>query len=126
MLAYEKEKEKLFDNLGNKDPNTIPRNLHLFAGKRKKVTDDKYYVARTNRYKKENVVTYKDIINGHECFIVDFPIRQMIFNDFVKKSNIQKLTFIHSGFKVDDVYYNKYSEWIKMLEEFYVKADLYK
>lgn len=126
LLNYQKEKEKLFNNLGNKDPNTIPRNLHLFAGKRKKVTDDKYYVARTNRYKKENVVTYKDIINGHECFIVDFPIRQMIFNDFVKKSNIQKLTFIHSGFKVDDVYYNKYSEWIKMLEEFYVKADLYK
>ena len=126
LLAYEKEKEKLFDNLGNKDPNTIPRNLHLFAGKRKKVTDDKYYVARTNRYKKENVVTYKDIINSQECLIVDFPIRQMIFNDFVKKSNIQKLTFIHSGFKVDDVYYNKYSEWIKILEEFYVKADLYK
>ena len=113
MLAYEKEKEKLFSNLGNKDPNTIPRNLHLFAGKKKKVTDDKYYVARTSRYKKKNVVTYKDIINSNECLVVDFPI-------------IQELTFIHSGFKVDDVYYNKYSEWIKMLEEFYVKADLYK
>lgn len=55
---YEKKKEHLFDNLGDKDPDTIPRNLQLLAGDMKaRVLDpEKLYVARNKRLRLDNVL----------------------------------------------------------------------
>ena len=55
------KKNELFDNLGNKDPDTIPRNLQLLAGDFKKKSNWTKYVARNKRFKLDNVFTYDEI-----------------------------------------------------------------
>lgn len=126
---YENKKESLFDNLGNADPDTIPRQLHIYVGnfKKSEITDKNLYVARNKRFKKENIETYRDIIKAkqqEEYIIIDFPHRRIDFNDFLKTTRIKKLQFLNSGLKVDKYYMNELLSWIKRLEEFYAEANI--
>ena len=66
---YNKEKEKLINNIGLKEPDTIPRNLYLLSGKNKLkyinqdnlfcYNKDKWYIGRNNRFKIKNFQTFK-------------------------------------------------------------------
>lgn len=127
IKKYEKKKEQLFDNLGNSEPDTIPRQLHVWAGNLKKsIIDPKLnYVARNARFKLDNVTTYKNI-EAKEYILIDIPHRRIDFNDFLKRTDMQHIYFINSKLKVDLYYISELEHWIERLGEFYAKASLYK
>lgn len=124
---YEKKKEELFDNLGNKDPNTIPRQLQLYAGNFKKaaIQPNKMYVARNKRFKLNNVVSYDDV-KKREYIIIDTHYRRLNLNDFIKITKIKKLQYLASTLSVDNVIISEFSKWKARLDAIYDQASLYK
>lgn len=129
IAEYEYKKKELFENLGQGDPDTIPRQLHVYVGRHKKkfIEKDKKYVARNKRFGLNNIITYNDIkfSDRNEYIIIDFPHRQIEFNDFLKKTNQKKIVFINSNLKVDLYYLNSLKDWLERLGEFYDKAKVY-
>ena len=131
---YEEEKEMLFDNIGMKDPDTIPRTLHIWCGTNVKkaflsdtgVCSGAAYIARNGRFKKKNVYQYgKEMPARKNYQIVDFPVRHLQFNDFLKKTGAEELTFMHSGLSADNIYANDYTEWLMTLKEaFYDNSNI--
>jgi len=124
---YEKKKEQLFDSLGNGDPDTIPRQLHIWAGNLKKdaISPNYHYVARNARFKMDNIKTYKDV-ESKDYIVIDFPHRRLDFNDFLKKTGMENICFINSGLKVDLYYIDELKKWIERLGEFYAQTSIYK
>lgn len=125
---YEKEKERLFSEIGNKDPNTIPRHLHIWTGKWKKayLTDDRLFIARNARFKKKNIVTYKNAKQGEKYILIDIPHRRLDFNDFLRKTHQNEFDYISTGLSIDKVYIDEFNKWEECLEGFYVKTGIYK
>jgi hypothetical protein len=125
---YEKMKDRLFDNLGQKDPNTIPRNLQIFAGDLKKaaIEPDKLYVARNKRFNLENVLTYTDIHKQGDYIILDMHYRRLNFNDYLKVSRCNKVKYIRTALPIDNVIVNDFMQWKARLDAIYAKANLYK
>ena len=125
---YEKKKEQLFDNLGQKDPDTIPRNLQLFAGdlKRPAIEPDKFYVARNKRFKLDNVLTYSDINKQGNYIVLDMHYRRLNVNDFLKVSRCGRLNYIATTLPVDNAIINEFMEWKARLDAIYAQANLYK
>ena len=123
---YEDKKRKLFDALGNGDPDTIPRQLHVFAGNYKKnaVDPDLHYVARNARFNLPNVRTYRDVGRTRDYIVIDFPHRRIDFNDFLKRSGMTEIRFLNSGLKVDRYYIDDMRGWIGRLEGFYAQAGI--
>lgn len=126
LAEYERKKEELFAGLGESDPDTIPRQLHNWAGKFKKgaVCPDRFYVARNDRLKLSSVVTYREVRPGREYAVVDFPHRRLDFCDFLKTTGQERVDFLATPFKVDRYYYDELTAWIARLEEFYAQAGL--
>ncbi|RCX20853.1 hypothetical protein DFR58_10155 [Anaerobacterium chartisolvens] len=125
---YEKKKEKLFDELGQKDPDTIPRTLQLLAGDLKKsaITPDKIYVARNKRFKLDNVLTYADIDKQGNYIVLDMHYRRLSFNDFLKVSGCGKVKYISTTLPIDSVITSDFMQWKGRLDAIYAKASLYK
>lgn len=124
--SYQLRKEQLFKNLASSNPNTIPRNLHIFTGNFKKrvLEPEQVYVARNSRFGLPNVVSYTDAESNQDYIMIDFPHRRIDFNDFLKKTDMQTLYFISTGLKVDQYYINEFKAWNDRLREFYGKAGL--
>lgn len=122
--AYEIEKNRLFDTLGNKDPNTIPRALHLWCGKYKPVSPDKKYLARNKRLKKENIITYADATAPEHRISLDIPYRRIDLNDFLKRVGENVLTFEHTDLSVDMYYKNELEKWNEEIVRFYAEAGI--
>lgn len=126
--AYEEEKEMLFENLGNRDPDTIPRTLHTWCGshiKKAIVESSERYIARNSRYGKQNVAVYgKEIEQAEEYTVLDFPVRQLQFNEFLRDSHVERLNFLNSGLSVDKVYLQQYENWLERLGGMYVTSRL--
>jgi len=120
---YEQKKEQLFAGLGQGDPDTIPRQLHLFAGnlKRGAIQPDRQYVARNTRFKLPNVTSYKDIerASGGDYTVIDFPHRRIEFNDFLARTGLTTIRFLSTGLKVDEYYLGELGQWIERLERMY-------
>lgn len=125
---YEQEKEKFFDNIGNKSPDTIPRQLHIWTGQFKKsyINATKQYVARNGRFKSKNVTTFKDAEKRKEYILLDMPHRRLDFNDFLRQTEQTELAYISTGFGVDKAYIAEFNEWEGKVEEFYAKTGIYK
>jgi len=125
---YEKKKEQLFANLGERDPDTIPRNLQLLAGdmKKKAVELDKLYVARNKRFKMENVLTYKDIVKKDDYIIIDTHYRRLNFNDFLKTTKMTKVKYLCTTLPIDNVIVNEFTKWKARCDAIYAQASLYK
>jgi len=125
-MNYERQKCQLFDNLEMKDPDTIPRQLHVWAGnlKKKCIEPHKLYVARNKRFNLSNVVTYKEVERKNYT-IIDFPHRRIDFNDFLKKTGMTKIEFLNTELKIDLYYLNELKAWTERLVEFYDKANIY-
>jgi hypothetical protein len=123
---YKKQKEKLFNDLGSKDPDTIPRNLHIWAGNLKRTYIDKSmnYIARNDRFKLPNVLTYKKA-DMKPRIIIDFPYRRIDFNDYLKLCGINKFEFMNTGLPIDEFYQNEFIEWEERVREF-VQASICK
>lgn len=124
---YEKKKEELFDNLGNKDPDTIPRNLLLVLGKAKKesIKDDEVYVARNKRLKGKNIITWSDKTDSKLVNIIDLHYSQKRINEFIRRNDIKEMEYINTGLPVDKVYEEKLLDWFDRLESFYEEANLH-
>ena len=124
---YKAEKERLFNELGNKDPDTIPRNLHVWTGKFKKafLENSKTYIARNKRFNKTNVEVYKNAVPGKNYTIVDMPCRRLEFNDFLRATGQEELRYLSAGLGVDKVYIAELEEWIKEVEYIYAKTGVY-
>lgn len=125
---YEKKKESLFDNLGNKDPNTIPRALQIFAGdlKKKAIEPGLNYVARNKRFKLDNVYAYKDIKTKGDYIVIDTHYRRLNMNDFIKVTGMNKIKYLSTVLSIDDVIITEFSKWKARLEAIYAQANLYK
>lgn len=128
LNSYNKKRDSLFDNLGNKAPETVPRELQLTAGnyKKKAIQDDEMYIARNKRIKKDNVYSYNDDISISEYIIIDFHYRKLDMNDFLKKTKMTEINYISTDLSIDKILIKDFEEWIDRLEEIYAKASLYK
>ena len=124
---YEKKKNELFDTIGNRNPDTIPRQLHLFCGKWKKpyILPDKQYVARNARYHLKNVTTYPNVKRGGTYTLLDWQHRRLDMNDFFRRTGQSKITFLSTDLSVDNVYVKFFKEWLARLEDFYAEAGVY-
>lgn len=118
---YAIEKKKLFDNLGLKDPHTIPRNLYLITGKEKmKLVDfTKNYIGRNNRFKLENSTTFKSKLKEGDYIIFEFPHNFIDFTDFLYFSKQIKIEILTTDSKIDRWYMERYSNWLKDLQDVY-------
>jgi hypothetical protein len=125
LKKYEDKKNYLFDNLGKKHPDTIITNLELYIGNFKKpyILENKNYVSRNDRFKKSNVSTFKNTTEKN-LTMIDYPIRQIELNDYIKASQSDKLTFISSQTKTDLYYITQYNRIYNEVGEIYAKTSI--
>ncbi len=119
---YQKEKKKLFDNIGNKDPHTIPRNLLLLAGKTKfeNISDDCFYIGRNNRFKLENYQVFKSFINNGKNHVIFEICHNFIdFTNFLFLSEQEDISYMVTELPVDVFYYNRTESWVQELNNVY-------
>ncbi|MDD4804840.1 MAG: hypothetical protein PHN69_06775 [Candidatus Pacebacteria bacterium] len=123
---YERKKDSLFKNLGMKDPDTIPRNLQLFAGDLKKpsIHPNKIYVARNKRFNLDNVFSYNDITHKQDYIVLDTHYRRLNFNDFLKTTCMHSIPYISTGLSIDNYIVDDFNKWKGRLEDIYAKANL--
>lgn len=126
---YNEEKEKLINNIGLKEPDTIPRNLYLLSGKYKlnEINQDnlfcynknKWYVGRNNRFKIKNFQTFKEEKYKEKYIIFELCHNFIDFIDFLNLSKQTKFDILISDLKVDNWYFERYNNWIKELNNVY-------
>ena len=124
---YEKKRDKLFADLGEKDPETIPRALQLFAGDLKKsaIEDGKLYVARNKRFKRDNVLPYDAIRKRGTYTVLDTHWRRINMNDFLQVSAMTRVPYLSTVLPIDTHIATEFMKWTARLEAFYAQADLY-
>lgn len=126
---YEHKKKQLFDNLGVRDPHTIPRNLYLIGGGDKRTYIDalslplfdngKLYVARNRRLNRDNIATYGDALPNRDYTIVEFPHRFIDFGDFVRVTRQTNYDVLLVDLKIDRWYWQRYDDWKDRLNATY-------
>jgi len=130
---YYTEKTKMFNQIGNKNPDTIPRNLYLVGGKDKHAyiksqckslfKNDKnvLFVARNQRLKSDNILTYKNARNDNKSnyILIELPHKFIDFTDFLKANQQLKYDLLVADLKVDKWYLKKYTDWINRINETY-------
>lgn len=119
--VYAKNKRKLIDGLGIKDPHTIPRNLYLLSGKAKlgSVSPKKYYVGRNNRFSLHNLETFKSLSYPNNYDVFEFCHNFLDFSDFITLSKQTKFDVLTSDLRVDRWYFDRYTEWSRRLADAY-------
>lgn len=118
---YQAQKAKLFDDLGLKDPHTIPRNLYLMSGKAKfAAADGGWYVGRNNRFKMERLQTYKESAYQNAPYTVFELCHNFIdFADVVSLSGQHSFDVLTADLKVDHWYLARYQEWAERINASY-------
>ena len=121
--AYEAKKEKLFAEIGLRDPDTIPRNLAIFAGDLRKdnVDASAIYTARNARLKKLQFTQYKD---NDLNVIFDFPTKRVEFITLLSLTKKLDVDVVTSELSIDQFFKKDYLAWRDRLEEFYDQANL--
>lgn len=120
---YEKKKNDLINNIALKDPHTIPRNLLLLAGKAKltHISPNKQYVGRNNRFKLDNMVTYKEKRYPHRYTVFEFCHNPIDFINFITLSRQTDIDVLVSDLKVDGWYFERYISWVNEIERTYAE-----
>jgi len=119
---YESEKEALFKSIGLKDPHTIPRNLHLVSGKEKLkyLESGQSYIGRNNRFKLDNLETYKEENFKHQHYtLFEFCHNFIDFNDVITLTEQIEYPVLVTDLKVDIWYFERFKNWTKQLENGY-------
>lgn len=132
---YAEEKRRRFADLGTRDPHTLPRNLYMIGGKDKlayidrqsemqmslfgdRVDSRRLYVARNQRLRRENVVSYDTAAPANEPYtIIEFPHRFVDFGEFMKRTGQHQFDVLTAELKVDDWYWQRYSDWKERVHE---------
>ena len=119
--SYARKKRQLIDDIGLRDPHTIPRNLHLHAGKVKvaMVEPEKLYVGRNQRFKLPNLETYKDARGPANRTVFEFPHRFIDWTDFLAATDTGSLDALVSDLKVDVWYFERFTRWGERLDDAY-------
>ncbi len=127
LERYENKRDSLFDNLGEKDPDTIPRNLQLLAGdiKKKAIDPDKLYVARNQRFKLDNVKSYQNITKPGKYIVIDTHYRRLDFNDFLKITKNSRIKYLCTTLPIDTFIVSDFMEWKARLDAIYAQASIY-
>lgn len=125
---YQEEKKKLFDNIGLKDPHTLPRNLYLISGKAKlkHILPDTWYIGRNNRFKIEKLQTFKEKSYPNAYTVFEFCHNFIDFTDYLSLSDQREIPVMVADLKVDRWYFQRYSDWIGRLADAYSKIQLQK
>lgn len=121
---FNKERDKLFDEIGLNNPNTIPNKLSILCGniKYKNMKNDvDKFISRNKRYK--NLTTYK---NDEANIILDLPTNRKDFVEWVTKTKQTNITILTSDLIMDKWYKKDYLEWLERIKEFYDKANIFK
>jgi len=127
---YSQERDKLFRELGNRDPHIIPRNLYLLGGADKLIhinandmplfsVSAGLYAARNKRLNSDKIVTYDEVQPGERYGIIELPHRFIDYSDFIKRTRQASSQILVADLKVDEWYYNRYQEWSKRIHETY-------
>lgn len=124
---YEAKRDSLFDNLGGKDPDTVPRTLQLYAGdlKKKAINPDYLYVARNKRFKLDNVSSYDDIDKKGDYITIDTHYRRLNMDDFLKVTGMTAIKYLCTTLSIDNVIINEFAEWKARLDAIYAQASIY-
>lgn len=128
--AYQAEKRRLIDNIGLRDPHTIPRNLYLLGGKAKVAwaqstkdglfADSRAFVGRNDRFKLPSMQTYRSGSYPDAPYTVfELPHNFLEFIDFLSLSGQMEVDVLVADLKVDQWYWNRYQEWRDRLEQVY-------
>jgi hypothetical protein len=117
--SYQKKKRQLIDDIGLKDPHTIPRNLYLHGGRTrlKAVEDGRDYVGRNNRFKLDRLRTYRDTSFPSRNIVFEFPHNFIDFSDFMTLSGQTRFEVLVTDLKVDQWYLERYRDWAKRVED---------
>jgi hypothetical protein len=117
--AYAKEKRKLIDGIGLKDPHTIPRNLYQMSGKAKlpHVDAGKQYMGRNNRFHLDNLRTYRDEAFPGQHVVFELCHNFINFADFLTLSRQQSVDVMVADLKVDHWYFDRYAKWATRIHE---------
>jgi hypothetical protein len=118
---YRKEKRKLIDGIGLKDPHTIPRNLYLVGGKAKAAAVDTgcRYIGRNTRLKLPNLVTYREDNYPSEYTVLEFCHNVIDFADFLALTRQQRVEAMVADLKVDRWYFDRYTAWAERIRDAY-------
>lgn len=132
---YRRERERLFTELGKRDPHTIPRNLYLIGGKDKVAYIDSLgtaeqpslfidsspalYVARNQRLNRPNVATYAQVKSrpAGPAAVVEFPHRFIDFSDFIWRTRQTSFPVLVADLKIDHWYFDRYTAWKERIDE---------
>jgi hypothetical protein len=114
---YTKDKRKRFDDIGLRDPHTIPRNLHLLGGKVRAsaMRSGRTYVARNARIKSPQIVTYRNVCGPAAA--LDFPHRFIDWSDFLTLSGQTKVEAVVTDLKVDQWYLERFQAWCQRVND---------
>lgn len=114
-IAYQREKTRLFDGIGHKDPHTIPRNLYLMSGKARMQAVDAFggwHIGRNNRFKMDRWQTYKENAYPYSPYTVfEFPHNFVDFADFMALSQQTDCAALVADLPVDRWYFTRYQQW---------------
>lgn len=131
---YEQERARLFDQLGAKDPHTLPRNLYLLGGKDKlawierrqpslfdagSASAPQRYVARNKRLGNGKIVTYADAQPGEVYTVLELPHRFIDFSDFLVTTGQAASDVLVADLKVDHWYFDRYTAWKERIHATY-------
>lgn len=123
---YTNKAHRLFNELGRKkDPDTIPRDLQLYAGnmKKKMIKENNIYLARNKRFRLDNVLSYYDLkhaeINSKDIdIVIDFHYRQINFNDYLKKFDVNNVKYLSTGLSIDTYHVDKFRKFLHIIKRF--------
>jgi len=115
--AYETAREEAFAKLGHGDPHTLPRTLHVAAGKARlpAVQKNKLYVARNGRVKLPNFTTYEHATEPRVVF--DFCHRFIDFSAFLATTGQRAVECVVSDLPVDQWYLKRYTDWARRVSD---------
>lgn len=118
-VSYQKKKSQLINDIGLRDPHTIPRNLYLHGGRTRLtvIEKDKDYVGRNNRFKINRLRTYRDILFPYNNIVFEFPHNFIDFSDFMTLSGQVRFEVLVTDLKVDKWYMRRYCDWAKRIND---------
>jgi len=130
LAEYQRQKKKLFDNICQKDPHTIPRNLHLIGWQDKKAYFEEHLsenlipVVRNNRASLNFYATYKQRQYEKNKSYLLFDIAHN-FKDLcwlLSLSETKHFEVLVSDLKVDDWYSERLKKWLNEYD--YVRSKI--
>lgn len=123
LKKYIKQKQKMVNEIGVKDPHIIPRNLHLIghSEKIKKAEDLGGLFVGRKRSDKIKSFSYTDIPDPGNYTIYEFTHRNLDFVTFLTLTKQKRFDVITTNLKADKWYLDKYRNLSNEIKNAYTK-----